>query len=213
MPRFFGICATIIDLKDAVIYICQGFYSSAFSRNCRKENCKVKTIWGVSTQKLFSFRVLLFFSYRKYRPIGRYYRSELPEVLPEPSTAYESWVLDSNGSTTGSSTGTTAKPEVPVLPAVLPPGTSGVTSGAQCRLRKLGTGLLTEVAPEVVPVLPLNRNYRSVSRYYRPRGLSLLAVGRLFLGGPEVPPFGPVLPVLRVFASKESRWGCFHVGR
>ena len=106
--------------------------------SCRPLSNKIGfTRFGASTQKLFSFRVLLFFSYRKYRPIGRYYRSELPEVLPEPSTAYESWVLDSNGS----STGTTAKPEVPVLPAVLPPGTSGDTSEAQCRLRKLGTGL------------------------------------------------------------------------
>ena len=104
-----------------------------------------------------------------------------------------------------------------------------------------------EVAPELVPVLPLYRKYRPLKRYYRwslprllpdttfayenlvllpsgtgtgsnpgstgkpvlpvvvaevpPRRVSQLAVGRLFLGGPEVPPFGPVLPVPRVFVS------------
>ena len=156
--------------------------------------------------------VLLFFSDQKYRPRWRYYRSELPEVLPKSSTAYESWVLDSNGSSTGSRSGTTAKPEVPALPAVLPPGTSGVTSepSTACENWVLDS---TEVVPEVDPVLPLYRNFRSFSRYYRPCGYSSLAVGRLFLGGPEVPPFGPVLPVLWFFVSVESRWGQFCVGR
>ena len=81
-----------------------------------------------------------------------------------------------------------------------------------------------EVAPGLVPVLPVNRKYRSsyrnfrpdgfsllvlgklfwvgrkyrtLGRYYRSRGFSFLAVGEFSLYRMVVPPFGPVLPVLR----------------
>ena len=40
-----------------------------------------------------------------------------------------------------------------------------------------------------------------------------LAVGRLFLGGPKVPPTGPVLPVLRVCFLLRTIGGLPYVGR
>ena len=46
--------------------------------------------------------------YRKYRSSQRYYRWELPVLLPEPSTAYENWVLDST------EVASEVKPELPL---------------------------------------------------------------------------------------------------
>ena len=40
-----------------------------------------------------------------------------------------------------------------------------------------------EVAPELVPVLPVNRKYRSFYRKFRPRGFYLLVLGKLFWVG------------------------------
>ena len=40
-----------------------------------------------------------------------------------------------------------------------------------------------EVAPELVPVLPVNRKYRSFYRKFCPRGFSLLVLGKLFWVG------------------------------
>ena len=81
-----------------------------------------------------------------------------------------------------------------------------------------------EVAPDLVPLLPVNRKYRSFYRNFRPGGFSLLVLGKLFWVGRKyrplgryyrscgfsflavgdfslyravVPPFGSVLPVLR----------------
>ena len=57
---------------------------------------------------------------RKYRRAQRYYRWLLPEPLPEPVPLTKMGFCIFSGSYTGSDTGTTAKPEVPALPAELP---------------------------------------------------------------------------------------------
>ena len=54
---------------------------------------------------------------RKYRRAQRYYRWLLPEPVPLTKMGFCFF----SGSCTGSDTGTTAKPEVPALPAELPP--------------------------------------------------------------------------------------------
>ena len=54
---------------------------------------------------------------RKYRRDQRYYRWLLPEPVPLMKISF----CIVSGSSTGSGTGTSAKPEVPALPAVLPP--------------------------------------------------------------------------------------------
>ena len=58
---------------------------------------------------------------RKYRRAQLYYRWLLPEPLPEPVPLTKMGFCIFFGSCTGSDTGTTAKPEVPALPAELPP--------------------------------------------------------------------------------------------
>ena len=115
---------------------------------------------------------------------------------------------------TGSSTGSTGPPEVPVatavLPLLLPVEISGGTSAYVFRFWMFwslpvlaGSSPGTTGRPELPVLLPVLPALRVLS----------LAVDRLFLGGPEVPPFGPVLPVLRVFFPGESRWGLFFTGR
>ena len=150
----------------------------------------------------------MFFSDRKYRPRKRYYCWTLPRLLPDTTYAYESSVLLPSGSGTGSNPGSTGKPEVPAFLAVLPLASSGGTSGTSAAYKNVllffsGCDTGTTAKPEVSALpaeLPASRVFS-------------LAVGRLFLGGPKVPPPGPVLPVLRGFVSEESRWGCFYTGR
>ena len=155
---------------------------------------------------------MLFFSDRKYRPCKRYYRWSLPRLLPDTTSAYESSVLLPSGSGTGSNPGSTGKPEVPAFLAVLPLASSEGTSGTSAAYKNVllffsgsctGCDTGTTAKPEV-PALPAEL---PASRIFS------LTVGRPFLGGPEVPPPGPVLPVLRGFVSIESRWGCLYMGR
>ena len=92
-------------------------------------------------------------SHRKYRRAQRYYRWLLPEPLPEPVPLMKMGFCIFSGSCTGSDTGTTAKPEVPALPAELPP----------LRVRFLlpvyrwGAALHRAVVPPFGPVLPVLR--------------------------------------------------------
>ena len=107
--------------------------------------------------------------YRKYRSSQRYYRSKLPEVLPEPSTANESWVLDSNGSSTGSRTGTTGFT-----------GSTGAPSGTAARnfwspvpLTKAGYWTQRKWHRKLIWYYRYCRYYRSPQRKYRPGGMNL----------------------------------------
>ena len=65
--------------------------------------------------------VFFFFRCRYYRPIGRNYRWNVPDQLPEATSAYEISVLDSGGSGTGTCPGTTGINVITGLPAEVPP--------------------------------------------------------------------------------------------
>ena len=122
----------------------------------------------------FSYRVICCFSCgQKYRSSQQYYRSELPEVLPEPSTAYESWVLDSIGSSTGSRSGTTGFT-----------GSTGAPSGTTARnfrwyfrspvpLAKAGYWTQRKWHRKLIRYYRYCRYYRSPQRKYRPGGMNL----------------------------------------
>ena len=163
--------------------------------SCRPLSNKIGfTRFGVSTQKLFSFRLCCssvtgstgpssgttaghFRGYfRIPLPLRLCYRAEVaPEVTPEvPVNRYYRSILRNYRR---------------LVPDQLPAPTSAsvlLTSGS-------GTGTCSGTTgkpevPSLFPVLPVPRSFSS-SRW------------QAFLGGPEVPPSGPVLPVLRVFVS------------
>ena len=110
----------------------------------------------------------------------------LPLIFPGTGT------LSSPEIWTGSRTGSTGPPEVPVTVAVLPLSTSGGNFRRHFRLFSQVLDVLESPGfwPKVSPVLPLNRKYRRFQRNFRSCGFSSLAVGRLFWVGRKYRPLG-----------------------
>ena len=150
-----------------------------------------------------------------------------PVPVPLPLISLGSRTLSSPEIWTGSRTGSTGSPEVPVTVALLPLYTSGGNFRRHFRLffRYWMFWGLPVFGPEVTPVLPYNRKYRYFTGSSAPRvfsssrwqafsrwaGSTALWAGTTGPAGlfppvyrwgaalcrAVVPPFGPVLPALR----------------